>query len=84
MQFQSDISNVSVLRAEETEATALGAAYLAGLFVGLWNSREELKAMRGTDTVFTPGMDSETRTTLLEGWHRAVGRTLEWEMKGKE
>ncbi len=84
MQFQADISKVSVLRAKETEATALGAARLAGLSVGLWQSRDELTAYRGGDTVFTPAMEERTRASLLDGWHRAVGRALQWEQQEKE
>ncbi len=79
MQFQSDISDVTVLRAGQTEATALGAAYLAGLAVGLWADRDALRARHSTSATFSPDMDPQTRARLLEGWHRAVGRASEWE-----
>jgi glycerol kinase len=80
MQFQSDISRVTVLRADETEATALGAAYLAGLTVGLWRDRAELKSLHDTDERFSPTMDENARTKNLEGWHRAASRAMKWEV----
>ncbi len=80
MQFQSDISKVEILRADETEATALGAAYLAGLTVGLWKSREELKSLHNTAEAFIPSMDEQTRQKNLEGWHRAASRSMKWEV----
>lgn len=80
MQFQSDISDVNVVRAEQTEATALGAAYLAGLSVGLWQDRSCLK--NGTNgQTFSPLMGENTREHLLNEWHRAVSRASDWERK---
>ena len=78
MQFQADILNKKVQRPIVKETTALGAAYLAGLATGLWNSREELKTGDWCDTVFTPDMDNERREKLVKGWHKAVGRSLDW------
>lgn len=78
MQFQADILNKKVQRPIVKETTALGAAYLAGLATGLWNSREELKRGDWCDTVFTPDMDNERREKLVKGWHKAVGRSLDW------
>ena len=72
MQMQSDISRVSVCRASCAEATAAGAAYLAGLAVGFWQDREELKNMVGDGKVFVPKMDEYTRKQKLRGWHRAI------------
>lgn len=80
MQFQADISRVTVLRADETEATALGAAYLAGLTVGLWKDRNELKALHDTDESFSPAMEESKRKQNLEGWHRAASRAMNWEV----
>ncbi|OMF27576.1 glycerol kinase [Paenibacillus sp. FSL H8-0548] len=72
MQFQSDLLGVPVERPLVNESTALGAAYLAGLAVGFWESREELAKLRKVDKVFSPVMDEEKRASLYEGWHRAV------------
>lgn len=60
------------------ETTALGAAYLAGLAVGFWKGREEIRALRQTDRLYLPQADSQTRERLLRGWHKAVGRSRDW------
>lgn len=78
MQFQADILDKKVQRPIVKETTALGAAYLAGLATGLWSSREELRTGDWCDAVFTPDMDSEKREKLVKGWHKAVGRSLDW------
>lgn len=78
MQFQSDILNVPVDRPKVIETTALGAAYLAGLAVKFWNSKEELKKNWQLDTRFEAGMDEETRNELYVGWLKAVRRTMNW------
>ncbi len=70
--FQSDISGIPVERSENTEATALGAAFLAGLSVGFFADREELTSKLRGGTTFTPTMAPEEREQLLDGWHRAV------------
>lgn len=75
MQFQSDISGAAVLCADG-EATALGAAYLAGLATGFWSSREEILSLKKQTRVFTPTMDAQTREACLAGWHDAVNRIL--------
>ncbi len=72
MQFQADISNIDVIRAEMKEATAAGAAYLAGLAAGVYKDTAEIKALAGTHRAFFPEMDPEERRAKLEGWHRAV------------
>ncbi|QIR15853.1 glycerol kinase GlpK [Shewanella aestuarii] len=72
MQFQSDITNVNVLRPQVTETTAMGAAFLAGLAVGVWESTEELQFMLATDKVFSANMADEQRDKLYQGWQRAV------------
>ena len=76
LQFQADITNRSILRPKIRETTALGAAYLAGLAVGFWDSKESLSAMWKCDREFTPNMDDERRNALLSGWHKAVQRSM--------
>lgn len=78
MQFQSDILNVTVDRPRVVETTALGAAYLAGLAVGYWHSREDILNNWIMDRCFKPNMDGERRNKLIEGWHRAVKRSMKW------
>jgi glycerol kinase len=77
VQFQSDISGVDVVRPENIETTALGAACLAGLAVGLW-SREYLSGQWQIDRKFTPQMDSRTVATHIDNWQRAVERAMHW------
>ncbi len=79
MQFQADILNKTVLRPVIRETTALGAAYLAGLATGVWNSPEELSQKWSCDVAFSPNMEEDERIRLLSGWHKAVGRSLDWE-----
>ncbi len=72
MQFQADVLGVSVDRPKVIETTALGAALLAGLGVGLWKSERELERVRKPDRVFRPRMAPEQREALYQGWRRAV------------
>ena len=78
MQFQADIAGCSVYRPKCIETTALGAAYLAGLAVGYWESLEDVKQNQGIDRVFVPAMDKEKRAELLRGWHKAVKCAQVW------
>lgn len=78
MQFQSDIVNTQVQRPECIETTALGAAYLAGLAVGYWRDRDEVKANWQIGKVFDASMEEEKRAQLLKGWKRAVKCALTW------
>ena len=78
MQFQADILHKPVRRPVIRETTALGAALLAGLATGVWGSLEEVKSRMKTDRLYEPSMDEATRTKLLRGWHKAVGRSLDW------
>jgi glycerol kinase len=78
MQFQSDILGVPVVRPVIRESTALGAVYLAGLATGVWKNRDEIKNFWRQDAVFTSNMDTVVRDKLLSGWHKAVGRSLNW------
>ena len=79
MQFQADMLAKPVKRPVIRETTALGAAYLAGLAVGVWKSCEELQSLWHCDVTFEPKMEPEKREKLLRGWHKAVGRSLDWE-----
>jgi len=72
MQFQSDILNVPVDRPIINETTALGAAYLAGLAVGYWESQDEIANQWAIDKTFKPQMDENERNRLYEGWKKAV------------
>lgn len=76
LQFQADISNLSIIRPSNVETTALGAAFAAGLAVGFWESIEELKAIKLQKTIFTPKMTETQRNTLYQGWQNAVKRCL--------
>jgi glycerol kinase len=72
MQFQSDLLNTAVVRPRITETTALGAAYLAGLATGYWNSIDEIQEQWQVDRKFESSMDEEKREILMNGWKKAV------------
>lgn len=76
MQFQADLLDTQVERPTHIETTGLGAAYLAGLTVGLWDSVETLEKYRQVDRVFVPSMTAETRSQNLSGWRQAVDRVV--------
>jgi glycerol kinase len=76
MQFQADILGTSVIRPTVTETTALGAAYLAGLAVGYWESIDHIKSQWGVDTQFNPIASPEKVEALKTGWADAIKRTL--------
>ena len=78
MQFQSDILNTKVCRPKNVETTALGAAYLAGLAVGFWESKEEILQRRETERLFEPSMSSGQRDELYAGWKKAVEKAKGW------
>ena len=75
MQFQADIVNSSVERPEIQETTALGAAYLAGLAVGFWDDKEDIRERWKLQTEFKPEMDEDQRHKLYSGWKKAVKAT---------
>lgn len=79
MQFQSDLLGVPVDRPEVTETTALGAAYLAGLAVGVWQNKEDLVQNWKLDARFSPQMESAEKDKLYKGWQKAVKRAIDWE-----
>jgi glycerol kinase len=72
MQFQADLLGVTVVRPKVTETTALGAAYLAGLALRFWESRDEIAAQWATDRRFEPAMEAAQRSDLLARWSRAL------------
>ena len=76
MQFQADILGTSVIRPKVTETTALGAAYLAGLAVGYWDSIDHIKSQWAVDASFEPSAADDTVRELKAGWADAVERTL--------
>ena len=75
MQFQADISDVGVIRPVQTEATAAGAAYLAGLAVSFWKNKNEILRLPDKQTEFKPAITAKRRETLTDGWKRAVRST---------
>jgi len=78
MQFQADLLGVEVVRPRVTETTALGAAYLAGLACGYWESLEAIEAQWQVERRYTPGMDAGRRAELLARWARAVAHARSW------
>jgi glycerol kinase len=77
MQFQADILNTPVERPEVIESTAMGAAYLAGIQIGLWK-KEDIIRNRKIQKTFTPSMDDESRVKFYKGWQKAVKRSMQW------
>lgn len=73
MQFQSDISGIEVIRPDSGEATALGAAFLAGLAVGFWRDKKELSCLSNGQKTYSPSLKDEDRKILKQGWDAAVG-----------
>jgi len=78
MQFQADILGIEIIRAENTETTALGAAFLAGLAVGFWKDLEELKTLNKAGKVYKPSMNNAKKEQLYKGWKKAVHATQEF------
>ncbi len=78
MQFQSDILNTTVVRPVITETTAMGAAFLAGLAVGLWKNTDELQQYWQIDRQFEPQMNEEKRNTVQADWQRAIHAAQVW------
>lgn len=79
MQFQADLLGVAVERPKVIETTALGAAYLAGLAVGFWKDREEIRMSWQMDRRFVPEISEERKAKLYRGWLKAVARSKDWE-----
>jgi glycerol kinase len=78
LQFQADVLGVRVVRPRIHETTALGAAYLAGLGVGFWQSAADLDAQWQVERVFEPAMSRADAVALGTGWHMAVARARDW------
>ena len=75
-QFLSDVVNVGVLRPKVQETTALGAAFMAGLQIGVYKSLKDISQIWHLDRKFSPGMSSKSRNQLLKGWSAAIKKTL--------
>ena len=78
MQFQADVLDVTVERPRLSESTSMGAAFLAGLAVGVWKDADEIAALRRVEKRFEPAMDAEARATIVSGWAKALERALGW------
>jgi len=78
MQFQADILGIPVVRPAVVETTALGAAFAAGLAVGLWRDLDELRGLWREEARFAPSIGADERARRLDRWHRAVERSLGW------
>jgi glycerol kinase len=78
MQFQADLLGVPVVRPKVTETTALGAAYLAGLALGFWESQAEIAAQWQAERRFEPAMSDDQRLSLMARWSQAVQRSMGW------
>ena len=79
MQFQADILGCEVLRPKVVETTVLGAAYLAGLAVGFWQTKKEILNHFEVERVFKPEMSKDLRDKKYSGWKKAVDRSMGWE-----
>ncbi len=78
MQFQADMLGCQVRRPAIRETTALGVAYLAGLASGVWSSQEEIRSLWVCDRDFEPNMPADEQCRLMNAWHKAVGRSMDW------
>ncbi|RYD20644.1 MAG: glycerol kinase [Verrucomicrobiaceae bacterium] len=84
MQFQADLLNVNVVRPDNVETTAMGAAYLAGLAVGFWESKEDIVTRWKAGAHFEPERAADEMKVKYDGWQRAVERAKEWELPEEE
>jgi glycerol kinase len=82
MQIQSDVLGIQVVRPKNAEATATGAAYLAGIAVGFWEDVESIGKQWEIDRIFDPAMEAAERSRVRSIWHRALGRARDWELPG--
>lgn len=78
MKFQADILQTNILRPKITETTAMGAAFLAGLAVGFWESEKEIQSLWAIDKKYKPNVDWAERDTKIKAWQRAVKATEFW------
>ena len=79
LQIQSNLISSKVNRPKLVETTALGAAYMAGLAVGFWKDFDEIERVREVDRIFVPAIDNDSREKMMNGWHKAVDRSRNWE-----
>ena len=84
MQFQSDLLGSELVRPQCIETTGLGAAYLAGLAVGYWKDRDEIRENWKAERDFAPEMPEEERKKLIKGWKRAVRCALAWAQEDED
>jgi glycerol kinase len=82
MQFQADILEVPIVRPQMLETTALGAAYLAGVQLGVYESLADISSYWQRDALFTPRIGQKERDNLLRGWEKAIARVLETKVEG--
>ena len=82
MQIQADVLGIPVVRPKNAEATALGAAYLAGIAVGYWKDAVAIAQQWQVERRFEPAMDNIARNRVQATWHRALDRARGWEMQG--
>lgn len=78
MQFQADIMDIKLIRPQNHESTAIGAAFLAGLYCGIFKDKSMLETLCGGSMEFSPKMQQSERERLLNGWKKAVSRSLSW------
>jgi glycerol kinase len=81
MQFQADVLGIPIEKPVVTEMAALGAAYLAGMGIGFWKSKDEIRKQWKIEKIYEPDMSEEKREELYEGWTRAVKRSFGWAKK---
>lgn len=81
MQFQADMLRVPIDRPKLVETTAFGAAFLAGLASGVWESVDDIALLRQSDRIFKPEMDAEQAKRQHDNWLRAVGRAEKWSLE---
>lgn len=80
MQFQADILQTNLIKPDTHETTALGVATLAGLTVGVWQTLEQVQVLQTVQKTYMPNMQADVREEKLKKWHRAVERSLGWEL----
>jgi glycerol kinase len=81
MQIQADLLQIPVVRSKVRETTALGAAYMAGLAAGVWQSTDEIASHWRSDRIFEPKISAREASARTELWNEAVRRSLSWEKK---
>jgi hypothetical protein len=84
MQFQADIVNVSVVKPVVMETTSIGAAFAAGLAVGVWKDLDEIRRLWAVAKTFEPNMSEEDRVQTWTGWKKAVSKSLGWVLNDDE